>query len=169
MKTVLVLSEVKYWRDLREGLANSGVGFLGFDKKKPNRAEIDQLVAKADFVAMRNSNVAHHSVRFAKEACKLTGTPFWINHNFGLETLLTRLSVTFPEENFQKKPTSNKTKDKVQQAKKEMKNPLQESAKRKETQTYLTGKRKNLPLKKALSSIKIDEDPDIDFAKLFKK
>ena len=63
MKTLLVLCEVKYWHDFREGLAKVGVSFLGFDKKKPNRFEIDQLVAKADFVVMRNRNVAHHSVQ----------------------------------------------------------------------------------------------------------
>ncbi|MFK5242091.1 DUF2325 domain-containing protein, partial [Lactococcus lactis] len=45
MKTLLVLCEVKYWHDFREGLAKVGVSFLGFDKKKPNRFEIDQLVA----------------------------------------------------------------------------------------------------------------------------
>ncbi|MFK5241501.1 DUF2325 domain-containing protein, partial [Lactococcus lactis] len=53
----------------KSALAKVGVSFLGFDKKKPNRFEIDQLVAKADFVVMRNRNVAHHSVQFAKEAC----------------------------------------------------------------------------------------------------
>ena len=76
MKTVLVICESGYWHDLRAGLAAVEVGFLGFDKKKPRRSEIDQLVAQADFVMIRNLNVAHASVRFAKEAAKASDTPF---------------------------------------------------------------------------------------------
>lgn len=55
MKTVLVICESGYWHDLREGLAAVEIGFLGFDKKKPRRSEIDQLVAQADFVMIRTS------------------------------------------------------------------------------------------------------------------
>ena len=119
MKTLLVLCEVKYWHDFREGLAKVGVSFLGFDKKKPNRFEIDQLVAKADFVVMRNRNVAHHSVQFAKEACKATDTPFWISSNFGLETIIKQLSQTFPD--LLKAPT------KIRKAKEKLKIELYKS------------------------------------------
>ncbi|XHB95842.1 DUF2325 domain-containing protein [Lactococcus garvieae] len=97
MKTVLVICESGYWHDLREGLAAVEVGFLGFDKKKPKRSEIDQLVAQADFVMIRNLNVAHASVRFAKEAAKASDTPFWIGSNFGVEKIIEKLKLAFPE------------------------------------------------------------------------
>lgn len=120
MKTLLVLCEVKYWHDFREGLAKVGVSFLGFDKKKPNRFEIDQLVAKADFVVMRNRNVAHHSVQFAKEACKATDTPFWISSNFGLETITSNFLKLF-QMNLLKAPT------KIRKAKEKLKIELYKS------------------------------------------
>jgi hypothetical protein len=168
MKTVLVLSEAKYWHDLKTGLAQAGVLFLGFDKKKPNRKEIDELVAKSDFVVMRNQNVAHHSVRFAKEACKMTDTPFWINSSFGLETILKKLAEQFPQDHFSTSPVKNTVKTKKNIADRTVRTPLTQTAHPTETQQYLKNKKKNLPLKKALSQVKIDDD-DIDFAQLFKK
>ena len=153
MKTLLVLCEVKYWHDFREGLAKVGVSFLGFDKKKPNRFEIDQLVAKADLVIMRNRNVAHHSVQFAKEACKATDTPFWISSNFGLETIIKQLSQTFPDESFESTDQNKKSKRKIEN---------------RVIQNYLKGKKKHLPLKSALKDFKITDD-EPDFTKLFKK
>ena len=168
MKTLLVLCEVKYWHDFREGLSKTGITFLGFDKKKPNRFEIDQLVAKADFVVMRNRNVAHHSVKFAKEACKATNTPFWISSNFGLETIIKQLSLAFPDESFERIDQTKKNKVKNEKSLLEKKPSLAESAKSKETQTYLNGKKKHLPLKSALKDFKITDD-EPDFTKLFKK
>lgn len=168
MKTLLVLCEVKYWHDFREGLAKVGVSFLGFDKKKPNRFEIDQLVAKADFVIMRNRNVAHHSVQFAKEACKATDTPFWISSNFGLETIIKQLSQTFPDESFESTDQNKKSKRKNQNRVLQKQNSLAESAQSKESQNYLKGKKKHLPLKSALKDFKITDD-EPDFTKLFKK
>lgn len=168
MKTVLILCEVKYWHDFREGLAKIGVAFLGFDKKKPNRFEIDLLVAKADFVIMRNRNVAHHSIQFAKDACKSTNTPFWISGHFGVETIVKQLSKTFPNESFESidKTKKNKLKNEKRVIRKKL--SLAESAKAKETQTYLKGKKKHLPLKSALKDFKITDD-EPDFTKLFKK
>ncbi|MDM5144684.1 hypothetical protein ICE98_01783 [Lactococcus lactis] len=145
MKTLLVLCEVKYWHDFREGLAKVGVSFLGFDKKKPNRFEIDQLVAKADFVVMRNRNVAHHSVQFAKEACKATDTPFWISSNFGLETIIKQLAQTFPDESFESTDQNKKTKSQNGKTALQKKVSLSESAKAKETQNYLKGQKKTPP------------------------
>jgi hypothetical protein len=168
MKTLLILCEVKYWHDFREGLAKVGVNFLGFDKKKPNRFELDQLVAKADFVVMRNRNVAHHSVQFAKEACKATNTPFWISSNFGLETIIKQLSLTFPDESFERIDQTKKNKVKNEKSLIEKKPSLAKSAQSKETQTYLKGKKKHLPLKSALKDFKITDD-EPDFTKLFKK
>ena len=168
MKTVLVICESGYWHDLREGLAAVEVGFLGFDKKKPNRFEIDQLVAKADFVVMRNRNVAHHSVQFAKEACKATDTPFWISSNFGLETIIKQLSQTFPDESFESTDQNKKSKRKNENRVLQKQNSLTESAQSKESQNYLKGKKKHLPLKLALKDFKITDD-EPDFTKLFKK
>lgn len=165
MKTVLVICEVKFWRDLRDGLAEAGVGFLGFDKKTPNRSEIEKLVAQADFVVIKNLNVAHHSVRFAKEAAKMTDTPFWIGSNFGVETILMKLSNVFPKENFTVNSTSVKIKVKrPASAQKRAIEPLFPEEKGK---VKLSAKKKNFPLKTALKEVKIDDD-DVDFAKLFK-
>jgi len=35
MRTILVLCESGYWHDLRSGLNQVGISFLGFDKKNP--------------------------------------------------------------------------------------------------------------------------------------
>ncbi len=168
MKTLLILCEVKYWHDFREGLAKIGVTFLGFDKKKPNRAEIDQLVAKSDFVIMRNRNVAHHSIQFAKEACKATNTPFWISSNFGLETIIKQLAQNFPDESFERTGQIKKTKNQNGKTALQKKVSLSESAKAKETQNYLKGTKKYRPLKTALKEIQITDD-ESDFTKLLKK
>lgn len=167
MKTLLILCEVKYWHDFREGLAKVGVTFLGFDKKKPNRAEIDQLVAKSDFVIMRNRNVAHHSIQFAKEACKATNTPFWISSNFGLETIIKQLAQNFPDESFERTGQIKKTKSQNGKTALQKKVSLSESAKAKETQNYLKGTKKHRPLKTALKEIQITDD-ESDFTKLLK-
>lgn len=167
MKTLLVIEEAKYWGDLQTLLSKVGVTFLGFDKKTPNRSEINQLVAKADFVIIRNRNVAHHSVRFAKEACKMTGTPFWISSNFGIETIINKLNETFPSENFTLPKSPNKSLKKYPKTQSEPQKILQETVKRQELRPYLKTKKKNLPLKKVLAQVKIDDD-DIDFRKLFK-
>lgn len=168
MKTVLVICESGYWRDLRDGLAEVGCDFLGFDKKKPNRQEIDQLVAKADFVVIRNLNVAHHSVRFAKEAAKASDTPFWVGSNFGAASIIERLKKEFPRENFAIKTSktgSVKPKKATVQAKK-MPSALTEASAN-EIKHNVNKRKKHLPLKSALKDFKIDDD-DIDFEKLFK-
>ncbi|MCU5752785.1 hypothetical protein OBG91_03025 [Lactococcus lactis] len=46
MKTLLVLCEVKYWHDFREGLAKVGVSFLGFDKKNLIDLRLTNLLPK---------------------------------------------------------------------------------------------------------------------------
>jgi hypothetical protein len=165
MKTVLVICEAGYWRDLRDGLSIAGVGFLGFDKKKPNRNEIDQLVTQADFVVIKNLNVAHHSVRFAKEAAKLTNTPFWIGSNFGVGTILTKLSNAFPEETFKARPLSVKAKEK--RIVPPPKRSVQTFVPAEKEKVKLPAKKKNLALKAALEEVKINDD-DVNFAKLFK-
>ena len=169
MKTVLVICESGYWRDLRESLSAVNCGFLGFDKKKPNRTEIDQLVAKADFVVIRNLNVAHHSVRFAKEAAKASDTPFWIGSNFGAAKIIAKLQAQFPEENFTAQPKSDKSSKKIaskpnQSAISKKTRPV---AQQKDLSKMSKSKPRNLALKNALKSVKIDDD-EIDFEKMFK-
>lgn len=172
MKTVLIICESGYWRDLRDELAQVGCQFLGFDKKKPNRSEIDSLVGKADFVVIRNLNVAHHSVSFAKEAAKATAKPFWVGRNFGAAKVIELLKVEFPEENFVvQKKSFEKSKPKQLKNKKKSLNQnvskTQHEATSNELQQHISSSKKNLPLKTALKDIKLDDD-DIDFAKLFK-
>ncbi len=162
MKTVLVICESGYWHDIREGLAAVEVGFLGFDKKKPRRSEVDQLVAQADFVMIRNLNVAHASVRFAKEAAKSSGTPFWIGSNFGVEKIIEKLILAFPdikvpEKSIKPKAPMNKSAQKLSRR----------SALESEKYYQLPKKAKNLALKSALKDVKIAEE-DIDFEKMFK-
>ncbi|EKF52098.1 DUF2325 domain-containing protein [Lactococcus garvieae] len=164
MKTVLVICESGYWHDLREGLVAVGVSFLGFDKKKPKRSEIDQLVAQADFVMIRNLNVAHASVRFAKEAAKASDTPFWIGSNFGVEKIIEKLTPLFPELDF----SSKKERTTSSKNKRSNKQKIPESKKLESTSHYqLPKQKKNLALKSALKDFKIDED-EIDFEKMFK-
>lgn len=117
---------------------------------------------------MRNRNVAHHSVQFAKEACKATDTPFWISSNFGLETIIKQLSQTFPDESFESTDQNKKSKRKIENRVLQKQNSLAESAQSKESQNYLKGKKKHLPLKSALKDFKITDD-EPDFTKLFKK
>lgn len=162
MRTVLVICESGYWHDLREGLAAIGVAFLGFDKKKPRRAEINHLVAQADFVMIRNLNVAHASVRFAKEAAKSSGTPFWIGSNFGVEKIIEKLILAFPEIKItekSKKPKASK--------KKSVQKLSGRSVRESERYYQLPKKAKNLALKSALKDFKVVEE-DIDFEKMFK-
>ena len=160
MKTVLVLCEAKYWHDFKTGFAATNVDFIGFDKKKPKRSELDFLVKKADFVFMRNLNVAHHSVRFAKEACKSTNKPFWISSNFGLETMIKKLNEVFPDEHF-------KLVNAVTNAKKSKKKVIKPTTLPSSEKVQISNKKpKNLPLKNVLKSVKFDDD--IDFEKLFK-
>ena len=176
MRTVLVICEVKYWRDLREQLARAGVGFLGFDKKKPNRKEINELVAKADFVVMRNLNVAHHSVRFAKEAAKAADKPFWVGRNFGAARILELLAEKFPGEDFFISVTADRpqkkavTGHKTAPAKKKAAQTWAKAAAGKKRaqpkQNSISQKTNNKSLKSQLSRVKLD-DGDIDFAKLF--
>ncbi|MFC4653305.1 DUF2325 domain-containing protein [Lactococcus nasutitermitis] len=165
MKTVLVICEVKYWRDLRESLAAVGVEFLGFDKKTPTRGEIERLVAKADFVVIRNLNVAHHSVRFAKEAAKARDLPFWVGSNFGADKIITLLAEKFPDEQFvAQKSVAKVKKSRTTKAKKETASLSKKSV---TSSVKLPRKKKNLPLKSALKAVKIDDEPD--FEKMFKK
>ena len=169
MKTVLVICESGYWRDLRENLAAVNCGFLGFDKKKPNRAEINQLVAKADFVVIRNLNVAHHSVRFAKEAAKASDTPFWIGNNFGAAKIIGKLQEQFPTENFTLPLKSDKPSKKAP-SKANQTTIVKKSApaiQPKNPPKMSKNRPKNLSLKNALKSVKIDDD-EIDFEKMFK-
>ena len=161
MKTLLIIAESKYHGDLKAGLARAGVAFLGFDKKTPTKAEIEWLVAKSDMVIMRNRNVAHHSVEFAKAAAKALNKPFWISQNFGLETILGKLSESFPEEDFSLPAQSVKVKKvpKVRSPK----------AKLSEAENLKLPKQKSLSqINQALKNVKIEED-DIDFSKIFKK
>lgn len=163
MKTVLVICESGYWHDLREGLAAVEIGFLGFDKKKPRRSEIDQLVAQADFVMIRNLNVAHASVRFAKEAAKASDTPFWIGSNFGVEKIIEKLKFAFPEIKLSEKTMKPKMPRKKSPQQK-LANP---STNNSEEKYQLPKKAKNLALKSALKDVKVSEE-EIDFAKMFK-
>ena len=163
MKTVLVICESGYWHDLREGLAAVEIGFLGFDKKKPKRSEIDQLVAQADFVMIRNLNVAHASVRFAKEAAKASDTPFWIGSNFGVEKIIEKLRFAFPEIKLSEKTMKPKMPRKKSPQQK-LANP---STNNSEEKYQLPKKAKNLALKSALKDVKVSEE-EIDFAKMFK-
>ncbi|MFK4956056.1 DUF2325 domain-containing protein [Lactococcus garvieae] len=163
MKTVLVICESGYWHDLREGLAAVEVGFLGFDKKKPKRSEIDQLVAQADFVMIRNLNVAHASVRFAKEAAKVSDTPFWIGSNFGVEKIIEKLKLAFPEMKLSQKATKPKV-PKKKSTQQKVANPTTHAP---EEKYQLPKKAKNLALKSALKDVKVSEE-EIDFAKMFK-
>ncbi|GBG96608.1 DUF2325 domain-containing protein [Lactococcus termiticola] len=161
MRTILILSEAKYWGDLKAGLAKAGLAFLGFDKKKPNRAEIERLVAKSDLIIMRNQNVAHHSVSFAKEAAKATGKPFWIAHSFGLETILAKVGEFFPEESFELKLTSPKEKA-------SKKAPASAKPKLSEDKSAQPKAKKKLkPMETALKNIQIEEE--VDFTRDFKK
>lgn len=164
MKTVLVICESGYWHDLREGLAAFEVVFRGFDKKKPKRAELEHLVAQADFVVIRNLNVAHASVRFAKEAAKAKDTPFWIGSNFGVEKIIEKLALSFPEITFSEKQVVQKSHKKKSTKKQHIKkNKIVEAAEH----YQLPKQRKNLALKSALKSFNLEED-DIDFEKMFK-
>lgn len=163
MKTVLVICESGYWHDLREGLAAVEIGFLGFDKKKPRRSEIDQLVAQADFVMIRNLNVAHVSVRFAKEAAKASDTPFWIGSNFGVEKIIEKLKLAFPEIKLSEKTMKPKMPRKKSPQQK-LANP---STNNSEEKYQLPKKAKNLALKSALKDFKVTEE-EVDFAKMFK-
>ncbi|MFK4817201.1 DUF2325 domain-containing protein [Lactococcus petauri] len=163
MKTVLVICESGYWHDLREGLAAVEIGFLGFDKKKPRRSEIDQLVAQADFVMIRNLNVAHASVRFAKEAAKASDTPFWIGSNFGVEKIIEKLKLAFPEIKLSEKTMKPKMPRKKSPQQK-LANP---STNNSEEKHQLPKKAKNLVLKSALKDFKVTEE-EVDFAKMFK-
>ncbi|MFK4840741.1 DUF2325 domain-containing protein [Lactococcus petauri] len=163
MKTVLVICESGYWHDLREGLAAVEIGFLGFDKKKPRRSEIDQLVAQADFVMIRNLNVAHASVRFAKEAVKASDTPFWIGSNFGVEKIIEKLKLAFPEIKLSEKTMKPKMPRKKSPQQK-LANP---STNNSEEKHQLPKKAKNLALKSALKDFKVTEE-EVDFAKMFK-
>lgn len=163
MKTVLVICESGYWHDLREGLAAVEIGFLGFDKKKPRRSEIDQLVAQADFVMIRNLNVAHASVRFAKEAAKASDTPFWIGSNFGVEKTIEKLKLAFPEIKLSEKTMKPKMPRKKSPQQK-LANP---STNNSEEKYQLPKKAKNLALKSALKDFKVTEE-EVDFAKMFK-
>ncbi|HBC90484.1 MAG TPA: DUF2325 domain-containing protein [Lactococcus sp.] len=162
MKTVLVICESGYWHDIREGLAAVEVGFLGFDKKKPRRSEVDQLVAQADFVMIRNLNVAHASVRFAKEAAKSSGTPFWIGSNFGVEKIIEKLILAFPDIKVPEKSIKPKAPKKKSAQKLSRRSALES-----EKYYQLPKKAKNLALKSALKGVKIAEE-DIDFEKMFK-
>lgn len=163
MKTVLVICESGYWHDLREGLAAVEIGFLGFDKKKPRRSEIDQLVAQADFVMIRNLNVAHASVRFAKEAAKASDTPFWIGSNFGVEKIIEKFKLAFPEIKLSEKTMKPKMPRKKSPQQK-LANP---STNNSEEKYQLPKKAKNLALKSALKDFKVTEE-EVDFAKMFK-
>lgn len=163
MKTVLVICESGYWHDLRAGLAAVEIGFLGFDKKKPRRSEIDQLVAQADFVMIRNLNVAHASVRFAKEAAKASDTPFWIGSNFGVEKIIEKLKLAFPEIKLSEKTMKPKMPRKKSPQQK-LANP---STYNSEEKYQLPKKAKNLALKSALKDFKVTEE-EVDFAKMFK-
>ncbi len=96
---------------------------------------------------MRNRNVAHHSVQFAKEACKATDTPFWISSNFGLETIIKQLSQTFPDESFESTDQNKKSKRKNENRVLQKQNSLAESAQSKESQNYLKGKKETSPSK----------------------
>ncbi|MDC0815964.1 DUF2325 domain-containing protein [Lactococcus petauri] len=163
MKTVLVICESGYWHDLREGLAAVEIGFLGFDKKKPRRSEIDQLVAQADFVMIRNLNVAHASVRFAKEAAKASDTPFWIGSNFGVEKIIEKLKLAFPEIKLSEKTM----KPKMPRKKSPQQKLANSSTNNSEEKYQLPKKAKNLALKSALKDFKVTEE-EVDFAKMFK-
>ena len=163
MKTVLVICESGYWHDLREGLAAVEIGFLGFDKKKPRRSEIDQLVAQADFVMIRNLNVAHASVRFAKEAAKASDTPFWIGSKFGVEKIIEKIKLAFPEIKLSEKTMKPKMPRKKSPQQK-LANP---STNNSEEKYQLPKKAKNLALKSALKDFKVTEE-EVDFAKMFK-
>lgn len=165
MKRVLVICESGYWGDLKDGLARVGCEFLGYDNKKPNRRQIEQLVAQADFVVMRNQNVAHHSVRFAKEAAKMTDIPFWISSNFGLQTIIIKLNQAFPEEKFELPEATNKTRKKRRIPSSKPSTGFPKSATAKESHKYLKNKKPHLPLKNALKDVKIDNE--IDFTQLF--
>lgn len=168
MVKVLVICESGYWRDLREALARVDCEFLGFDKKKPHRQEIDQLVTKADFVMIRNINVAHHSVRFAKEAAKASETPFWVGRNFGAEKMIELLKTTFPNEDFSISTSKNeKIKEKKQVKSKNKKVQKLVSAAPREIIQPKSSK-KNLALKSQLKGVFIEED-EIDFEKMFKR
>lgn len=161
MKTLLIIAESKYHGDLKAGLARAGVAFLGFDKKTPTRAEMERLVGKSDMVIMRNCNVAHHSVEFAKAAAKAMNKPFWISQSFGLETILGKLAETFPEEDFSLTAVAAKTKKAPK-----MKSPR---AKLSEAEKIKLPKQKSLSqINQALKNVKIADD-DIDFSKIFKK
>lgn len=142
--------------------------FLVLIRKNLIDLRLTNLLPKADFVVMRNRNVAHHSVQFAKEACKATDTPFWISSNFGLETIIKQLSQTFPDESFESTDENKKSKRKIENRVIQKQNYLAESAQSKESQNYLKGKKKHLPLKSALKDFKITDD-EPDFTKLFKK
>ncbi|MFK4948322.1 DUF2325 domain-containing protein [Lactococcus garvieae] len=163
MKTVLVICESGYWHDLREGLAAVEIGFLGFDKKKPKRSEIDQLVAQADFVMIRNLNVAHASVRFAKEAAKASDTPFWIGSNFGVEKIIEKLRFAFPEMKLAEKAMKPKV-SKKKSSQQKLSEPTIHDFK---GNYQLPKKAKNLALKTALKDFKVTEE-EVDFAKIFK-
>ena len=167
MRTILVLCESGYWHDLRSGLNQVGISFLGFDKKKPNRFEIEQLVAKADFVVMRNVNVAHHSVRFAKEACKATNTPFWISHNFGVESIINHFNETFPEESVHLARKASQAKNTKPPRKTIHSKTTKNKAEAQLITQSLSQKHKHLPLKNILKDVQISDEPD--FEKMFKK
>ncbi|MFR0821273.1 MAG: DUF2325 domain-containing protein, partial [Lactococcus lactis] len=93
---------------------------------------------------------------------------FWISSNFGLETIIKQLSQTFPDESFESTDENKKSKRKIENRVIQKQNSLAESAQSKESQNYLKGKKKHLPLKSALKDFKITDD-EPDFTKLFKK
>ena len=63
---------------------------------------------------------------------------------------------------------NKKSKRKIENRVIQKQNYLAESAQSKESQNYLKGKKKHLPLKSALKDFKITDD-EPDFTKLFKK
>ena len=87
---------------------------------------------------------------------------------FGLETIIKQLSQTFPDESFESTDENKKSKRKIENRVIQKQNYLAESAQSKESQNYLKGKKKHLPLKSALKDFKITDD-EPDFTKLFKK
>lgn len=170
--TVLVICEAAFWHDFKTGLAAVGVDFLGFDKKKPNRDEIDNLVAKSDLLIIKNKNVAHHSVKFAKQAAKATGKPFWIGGNFGVEKMVSKLQLFFPEQKFEINKAILTTIQKSPHSQNQSETPSKsilkaEDANQQEVKKKTGKKRKNLALKPGLKDFKMDDEND--FVKRFGK
>ena len=120
-------------------------------------------MAQADFVMIRNLNVAHASVRFAKEAAKASDTPFWIGSNFGVEKIIEKLKLAFPEIKLSEKTMKPKMPRKKSPQQK-LANP---STNNSEEKYQLPKKAKNLALKSALKDFKVTEE-EVDFAKMFK-